>query len=72
MNGMNPAPPRYRITEEGMTAFDRLCARVPLIAQQRHLIETDRTGDPMTQATAWHILCSDPDEEPRQSALPGV
>jgi hypothetical protein len=44
-----------------MTAFDRLCARVPLVAQQRHLIETDRTSDAMTQATAWHELAKSPE-----------
>lgn len=39
-----------------MTAFDRMCARVPVCDQQRALIDSNRTGDRMTQALAWSIV----------------
>lgn len=39
-----------------MTAFGRMCARVPVCDQQRQLINTGRTGDRMTQALAWSIV----------------
>ena len=39
-----------------MREFDKLCARMPLVAQQRHLIESGRTGEPMAQATAEYVL----------------
>ena len=39
-----------------MTAFDRMCARVLICDQQRQMIDSNRTGDRMTQALAWSIV----------------